>query len=161
MTASTSPASFTVASNRRARYDYGIIDTFEAGIVLRGSEVKSLRLGHVQLADAFARVIDGEVWLDGVHIPPYTNAHGVGAHDPDRSRKLLLHAKEIERLRDEVARERYALVPLALYFKDGRVKVEIGMGKGRRRTDKRQAMAERDSKREMDRALGRQAKGRD
>ena len=82
MSASTSPASFTVASNRRARYDYGIVDTFEAGIVLQGSEVKSLRLGHVQLADAFARVIDGEVWLDGVHIPPYTNAHGVGAHDP-------------------------------------------------------------------------------
>jgi SsrA-binding protein len=161
MSAPTSPASVTVASTRRARYDYGIVDTFEAGIVLRGSEVKSLRLGHVQLVDAFARVIDGEVWLDGVHIPPYTNAHGVGAHDPDRSRKLLLHAKEIERLRDEVARERYALVPLALYFKDGRVKVEIGMGKGRRRTDKRQAMAERDSKREMDRALGRQAKGRD
>jgi SsrA-binding protein len=151
----------TIASNRRARYDYAIVDTFEAGIVLRGSEVKSLRLGHVQLADAFARVINGEVWLDGVHIPPYTNAHGVGAHDPDRPRKLLLHAKEIERLRDEVARERYALVPLAMYFKDGRVKVELGMGKGRRRTDKRQALAERDSKREIDRALGRRAKGRD
>ena len=130
--------------------------------MLRGSEVKSLRLGHVQLADAFARVIDGEVWLDGVHIPPYTNAHGVGAHDPDRSRKLLLHAKEIERLRDEVARERYALVPArpVLQGRPGEGRARHGQGP-RERTDKRQAMAERDSKREMDRALGRQAKGRD
>ena len=142
----------TVATNRRARHDYEILETFEAGIVLRGSEVKSLRLGHVQLADAYARVIDGEVWLDGVHIPPYTNAHGVGAHDPDRSRKLLLHAKEIERLRDEVARERYALVPLAFYFKDGRVKVELGVCKGKTGVDKRDDIAEREAKREMDRA---------
>jgi len=147
--------SANIASNRRARYDYSIVDTFECGIVLRGSEVKSLRLGHVQLADAYARVIDGEVWLDGVHIPPYSNAHGVGAHDPDRPRKLLLHAKEIERLRDEVARERYALVPLAFYFKDGRVKVELALARGRNVVDKRHSMAERDAKREIERATRR------
>jgi SsrA-binding protein len=149
-----------IASNRRARFDYAILDTVEAGIVLQGSEVKSLRLGHVQLADAYARVLDGAIWLDGVHIPPYQFAHGIGAHDPDRSRKLLLHAKEIERIASEVARERLSMVPLSLYFKDGRVKVELGIGRGRRRVDKRDALAERDSKREIDRALGRQAKGR-
>ncbi len=149
-----------IASNRRARFDYAIVDTIETGIVLQGSEVKSLRLGHVQLADAYARVIDGAVWLDGVHIPPYQFAHGIGSHDPDRSRKLLLHSKEIERIGSQVARERLSMVPLALYFKDGRVKVELGIGRGRRRADKRSVLAERDSKREIERALGRQAKGR-
>jgi SsrA-binding protein len=149
-----------IASNRRARYDYAITDTVETGIVLKGSEVKSLRLGHVQIADAFARFLDNGIWLDGVHIPPYAFAHGVGAHDPSRSRKLLMHAREIERLSADVAKERLAMVPLSLYFKDGRVKVELGIGKGRRRADKRDAMAERDSKREIERAMGRQAKGR-
>ena len=151
--------SANIASNRRARYDYSIVDTFECGIVLRGSEVKSLRLGHVQLADAYARVIDGEVWLDGVHIPPYSNAHGVGAHDPDRPRKLLLHAKEIERLRDEVARERYALVPWRSTSRTAGSRSSWGWARAAGSTDKRQAMAERDSKREMERALGRQRKG--
>ena len=139
----------SIASNRRARYDYSIVETFECGIVLRGSEVKSLRLGHVQLADAYARVIDGEVWLDGVHIPPYSNAHGVGAHDPDRTRKLLLHAKEIERLGDEVARERYALVPLAMYFKDGRAKVELAIARDKNLYDKRQTLKPADAEREL------------
>jgi SsrA-binding protein len=149
-----------IASNRRARFDYDIIDTVETGIVLQGSEVKSLRLGQVRLTDAYARVLDNSVWLDGVHIPPYQFAHGIGAHDPDRSRKLLLHAKEIQRLGSEVARERLSMVPLSLYFKDGRVKVELGIGRGRRRVDKRDALAERDSKREIERAMGRQRKGR-
>jgi len=149
-----------IASNRRARHDYAIVDEVECGIVLSGSEVKSLREGHVQLADAFARIIRGQVWLDGVHIPPYQFAHGVGAHDPNRTRKLLLHAREIERLDARVSREHLAMVPLSLYFKEGRVKVSLGIGKGRKRTDKRNAMAERDSQREMQRALGRQAKGR-
>ena len=149
-----------IASNRRARYDYGIVDSVETGIVLQGSEVKSLRLGHVQIADGYARVIDGAVWLDGMHIPPYQFAQGVGSHDPDRSRKLLMHRREIERIGAQVARERLAMVPLALYFKDGRVKVELGIGRGRRRADKRDAMAERDSQREIERALGRQRKGR-
>jgi SsrA-binding protein len=148
-----------IASNRRARHDYFISESIECGIVLQGSEVKSLRLGHVQLADAYARVQNGEVWLEGVHIPPYQFAHGVGAHDPDRPRKLLLHANEVQRLASEVARERLSLVPLALYFRDGRVKVDLGVGKGRRKADKRTAIAERDSQREIQRALGRQAKG--
>ncbi|MGD9999372.1 MAG: SsrA-binding protein SmpB [Ilumatobacteraceae bacterium] len=150
-----------IASNRRARHDYAIDDTIECGIVLQGSEVKSLREGQVRLADAYARIIRGQVWLDGVHIPPYQFAHGIGAHDPDRARKLLLHEHEIERLAARVAQERVALVPLALYFKDGRVKVELGVGKGRRKGDKRQAMAERDTQLEMQRALGRQRKGMD
>src|SRR6476619_1230074 len=148
-----------IASNRRARHDYGILDEVEAGLVLRGSEVKSLRLGHVQLADAFARWSDGELWLEGVHIAPYEFANGVGAHDPDRRRKLLLHRDEIDRLQARIAQERLALVPLRLYFRDGRAKVELGLAKGRRKGDKRQALAERDSKREMERALGRQRKG--
>lgn len=148
-----------IASNRRARHDYEILDSVEAGIVLQGSEVKSLRLGQVQLADAYARVRDGEVWMDGVHIAPYQFSSGVGAHDPDRSRKLLLHRVEIDRLADRLARERLTLVPLDMYFRDGRAKVELGLAKGRTKGDKRQAIAERDSAREIERALGRTAKG--
>lgn len=150
-----------IASNRRARHDYSILDTIEAGIVLSGSEVKALREGHAQLADAFARIIRGQVWLDGVHIPPYQMAKGFGAHDPDRARKLLLHAREIEKLDRMVANEHLSLIPLALYFKDGRVKVELGMAKGRRKADKRQVLAERDSKMEIAKALGRRAKGKE
>lgn len=148
-----------IASNRRARHDYAIVDEVECGIVLTGSEVKALREGHVQIADSFARIINGQVWLDGMHIPPYQFAHGVGAHDPNRGRKLLLHRREIERLRDEIQRERLTLVPLSLYFLDGRVKVGLGLGRGRKKADKRQAIAERDSQLEMQRAMGRQRKG--
>lgn len=150
-----------IASNRRARRDYDIIETFETGIVLSGSEVKSLREGHAQVADSYARVINGQIWLDGVHIPPYQNAHGIGAHDPDRERKLLLHRREIDKLSHTIQIEHLALVLLSMYFKEGRVKVELGLGRGRKKGDKRQAMAERDSKREMARAMVRQAKGRD
>lgn len=149
-----------VASNRRARHDYAIVDTIEAGIVLQGSEVKSIREGQVRLADAYARVINGAVWLDGVHIPPYQFAHGIGAHDPDRARKLLLHRREIDKLAARVAQERMSLVPLSLYFVDGRVKVELGMGFGRKHADKRHVIAERDSQREIDRALARQRSGK-
>jgi SsrA-binding protein len=152
---STSP----IAANRRARRDYTVLDTVEAGLMLRGSEVKSLRLGHVQLADGFARWSEGELWLEGVHIAPYAFANGVGAHDPDRRRKLLLHRDEIDRLQARIAQERLALVPLRLYFRDGRAKVELGLAKGRHKADKRQLMAERDSQREIERALGRQRKG--
>ena len=150
-----------IASNRKARRDYAILDVVEAGLVLSGSEVKSLRSGHVQLTDAYARMRGGEVWMEGVHIAPYTFAVGVGAHDPDRPRKLLLHRGEIDRLKSQIDQERVALVPLALYFKDGRAKVELGIAKGRTKGDKRQAMAERDSKREIERALGRTRKGMD
>jgi SsrA-binding protein len=150
-----------IASNRKARHDYAILDTVETGIVLQGSEVKVLRQGHLQMADAYARVLNGAIWLDGIHIPPYQFAHGVGAHDPDRPRKLLLHRREIERIADEVARERLSLVPLAFYFVGGKVKVELAMARGRKKADKRNAMAERDAQRDIARALGRQAKGRD
>ncbi len=148
-----------IASNRRARHDYSVLDTVEAGLVLSGSEVKSLRLGQVQMADAYARYSDGELWLEGVHVAPYQFAIGVGAHNPDRRRKLLLHRDQIERLQARVAQERLALVPLSLYFKEGRAKVELALGKGRQRADKRQAIAERDSKREIERAIGRRNKG--
>ena len=150
-----------IASNRRARRDYDIIDAFETGIMLSGSEVKALREGHAQVADAYARIINGQVWLDGVHIPPYQFAHGVGAHDPDRARKLLMHRREIDKLAHQVAVEHLALIPLSLYFKEGRVKVELGIGRGRKKADKRNALAERDVKMEMAKALGRQAKGRE
>jgi SsrA-binding protein len=150
-----------IASNRKARRDYTILDVIEAGLVLSGSEVKSLRTGHVQLTDAYARLRGGEIWMEGVHIAPYQFAVGVGAHDPDRPRKLLLNRGEIDRLKAQVDQDRVALVPLALYFKDGRAKVELGIGKGRTKGDKRQAMAERDSKREIERALGRSRKGMD
>jgi SsrA-binding protein len=150
-----------IASNRKARHDYSILDTFETGIVLQGSEVKVLRQGHLQMADAYARVLNGAIWLDGIHIPPYQFAHGVGAHDPNRSRKLLLHSREIERIGADVAKERLALVPLSFYFKGGTVKVELALARGRTKGDKRNAMAERDAQRDMARAMGRQAKGRD
>jgi SsrA-binding protein len=148
-----------LATNRKARHDYEILGVVEAGIVLFGSEVKSLRAGQVQLVDAYARVIDNEIWLDGVHISPYRFAVGVGAHDPDRPRKLLLNRQEIDRLHDRVARERLSLVPLALKLVDGRVKVELALARGRRKGDKRQVIAERDVQREMQRAIGRQRKG--
>ena len=148
-----------VARNRKARHDYTILDTVEAGIVLAGSEVKSLRQGHVQLADAYARLRNGELWMEGVHIAPYSFATGVGAHDPDRPRKLLLHREQIDKLGSRVAQEQLTLVPLSIYFKDGRAKVELALARGRRKGDKRQAIAERDAAREAAKAIGRQRKG--
>jgi SsrA-binding protein len=150
-----------VASNRRARHDYAILETFEAGLILRGGEVKSLRAGHVQLADAYAYVKDRECWLEGVHIAPYAFSTGFDAPDPDRSRKLLMHASEIDELGRRIARERLTLVPLSIYFRDGRAKVELGLARGRRKGDHRQAMAARDAARDIARALGRQRKGMD
>jgi SsrA-binding protein len=148
-----------VASNRQARRDYEILDTVECGIVLRGSEVKSLRESKVQLAEAHARLIHGEVWLLGLHISPYSHAFGADGHVPGRDRKLLLHRGEIERLRARLERERLALVPLSIYFKDGRAKVELGVGRGRRSFDKRQAIAARDAARDADRSLARTRRG--
>ena len=150
-----------IASNRRARHDYTILESLEAGIVLTGSEVKALREGHAQIGDAFARILRGQVWIDGMHIPPYQYGHGVGAHDPNRERKLLMHRREIDRLAHQIAVEHLALVPLSMYFKDGRVKVELGVARGRKKADKRQVLAERDSKMEIAKALGRQRKGTD
>src|SRR5947208_10622617 len=142
-----------VASNRGARYDYDVVETFECGIVLTGSEVKSIRDGKIQPKDAFARVQDGELWLHGVHISPYAYAHGANAHDPDRVRKLLLHRAEIDELTGRTQQESLTLVPLSVYFKEGRAKVELGLAKGRPRYDKRQAIAKRDAAREAERAM--------
>jgi len=142
----------TVASNRRARHDYDILDTFELGIVLQGSEVKSLREGKAQLADSYARVIDGELWLFGMHIPPWQFAAGFGAHDPDRRRKLLAHRKEIDELMGLTQQQALTLVPLSLYFHHGRAKVQLALAKGRRLHDKRQAILSREADREASRA---------
>src|SRR6266542_1229245 len=139
----------TVASNRRARHDYEILDTFEAGIQLRGSEVKTLREGRASLQDAYAEVERGEVVLH-MQIPTYSHT-GYEGHEPNRPRKLLLHRKEIDQLARRVAERGLTLVPLRLYFKQQLVKVELGVAKGRRAYDKRQAIAQRDAAREMDR----------
>jgi SsrA-binding protein len=148
-----------VAQNRKARHDYDILDTFECGIVLVGSEVKSLREAKVQLRDSHARVEHGEVWLHGVHISPYLFATGRDAHDPDRKRKLLLHRKEIAELAARTQQEALTLVPLSIYFKDGRAKVEIGLARGRKLYDKRAAIAKRDVERELNRARRGREKG--
>lgn len=153
------PGTKLIASNRVARRNYAIDDTVEAGLVLVGSEVKSMREAQVQLADSYARIRDGEAWLEGVHVAPYLFAVGIGAHDPDRPRKLLLHRDEIRRLKARVDQERVSIVPLSLYFKDGRVKVELGIGKGRTKDDKRQAIAARDMQRDVEREMGRYRKG--
>lgn len=138
-----------IASYRRAYRDYEIVETYEAGLVLTGSEVKSLREGHAQIAEGYARVQRGELWLDGIHIPPYTNAIGFGAHDPDRRRKLLMNRAEIDKLDQRVAQGGFTIVPLRLYWKNGRAKIELGLAKGRSKGDKRQHMAERDAEREI------------
>lgn len=140
-----------VATNRQARFNYEILDTFEAGIALRGSEVKSLRAGHVQLKDSYADIRNGEVWLVNAHISPYSFAEN-GGHDPERQRKLLLHRREIDRLFGRIREEGLTLVPILIYFTDGKAKVELGLGKGKRRHDKRQAIVERQQQREMARA---------
>jgi SsrA-binding protein len=143
-----------VVSNRRARHDYEILDTYEAGIVLQGSEVKALRSGHGNLQDSFARLEGGEVWLYGMHVQPWQFA-GPRAPDPDRRRKLLLHRAEIDRLIGTIKQEGLTLVPLQVYFFGGLAKVEIGLAKGRRKYDKRQVLAERDAKRDVERELRR------
>lgn len=148
-----------IASNRKARHDYAILDTFEAGIVLQGTEVKSLREGRASLVDAFATVDDGEVWLRNVHIPEYVQGTWTN-HAPRRTRKLLLHKKEILRLIGKSKESGLSLVPLSMYFKDGKVKVELALAKGKKSYDKRQDLAKRDAQREMARAAGRAAKGR-
>ena len=141
-----------MAQNRRARHDYEVLDTFECGIVLQGSEVKSLRDGKVQLRDAYARVEGGELWLFGVHVAPYAFATGVGGHDPDRRRKLLVHRRQIDELLGRTRQEGLTLVPLSMYFKDGRAKVELALARGRKTYDKRHAIAARDAAREVERA---------
>ncbi len=138
-------------TNRRARHDYLVLDTWECGIVLEGAEVKSLREGRANLQDAYARVDDGEVWLFGLHVSPYVYSRG--DLDPVRRRKLLLHRREIAEIERGTETKGNTLVPLRVYFKDGRAKVELALARGKRAYDKRQALAERDAKREAERAL--------
>ncbi|GAA4871110.1 SsrA-binding protein SmpB [Pseudonocardia benzenivorans] len=148
-----------IAQNRRARHDYSILDTYEAGVALMGTEVKSLRLGRASLADAFATIDDGEVWLRGLHIPEYTHGSWTN-HEPRRTRKLLLHRAEIERLVGKTREGGLTLVPLSLYFNEGKVKCEVALAKGKKSYDKRQDLAKRDAEREVRREFGRAAKGR-
>jgi SsrA-binding protein len=143
-----------IASNRRARHDYTIEDTVEAGLVLTGTEVKSLRAGRASLVDGFGQITDGEAWLHGVHIPEYTQGTWTN-HEPRRIRKLLLHRKEIDKLASSVNERGLTLVPLSLYFSDGKAKVELGLARGKRTYDKRQDLAKRDAAREVERALRR------
>ena len=149
-----------IASNRKARHDYAILDTYEAGLVLKGTEVKTLREGKANMADSFGLVERSEVFLHHVHIPEYTQGSWTN-HEPRRIRKLLLHAREIAKIEDKLKETGLALVPLSMYFKDGKVKVEIGIGRGKKLYDKRQDMAKRDAEKEIRRALGRRNKGMD
>jgi SsrA-binding protein len=142
-----------VATNRRARHDFEILETLECGIVLTGSEVKSLREGNAQIAESYARVDGDELWLFQMHIPPWAFAVGFGSHDPDRKRKLLVHRREINEWKMEVATQSLTIVPLKLYFKDGRAKVELGLAKGRKQQDRREALKKRDAERDMARAV--------
>ncbi len=150
-----------VAQNRKARHDYHVLETYECGIALQGSEVKSLRDGKVQLRDSYARVEGGEAWLYGVHVSPYAMATGFGAHEPDRRRKLLLHRRELDELAERTTQESLTLVPLSIYFKDGRAKVELALARGRKTYDKRHAIAERDAARDIERAAARGRRGED
>lgn len=147
-----------IAKNRKATHEYDVLETFEAGIALTGTEVRSLRDNHCQMTDSFALVRGGEVWLHNVHIPRYLNGTYNNA-DPDRARKLLLHKREIARLDAALREKGLALVPLKMYFdENGRVKVELAIARGKKLHDKRASMAERDSRREIERALKRRSR---
>jgi SsrA-binding protein len=143
-----------IARNRRALHDYHVEDTIEAGLVLTGTEVKSLRLGRASLADGFAQITDGEAWLHNVHIPEYIRGTWTN-HAPRRIRKLLLHRSEIDRLVSKIQEQGLTLIPLELYFKDGNVKVELALARGKKTYDKRQDLAKRDATREIERAMRR------
>lgn len=158
MTATQESPDRLVAQNRRARYDYTVLDTIEAGIVLAGTEVKSLRNGKASLAESFATIDNGEVWVRQLHIPPYEQGNRAN-HDPVRSRKLLLHRLEIQKLHRSVAQKGNTLVPLKLYFVRGRAKLLLGICKGKKTHDKRDAIADRDAKREISRAKRRGERG--
>jgi SsrA-binding protein len=147
-----------IASNRKARHDYHVEDTWEAGLVLMGTEVKSLRQGRATLVDGFAEIDDHEVWLHGVHIPEYTQGTWTN-HAARRRRKLLLNKSEIAKIERKITDKGYTLVPLSLYFKDGRAKVEIALARGKKSYDKRHALAERQADREKEQAVGRRLKG--
>lgn len=143
-----------IARNRRARHDYHIEDTYEAGLVLTGTEVKSLRAGRASLTEAYGQLTGDELWLHGLHIPQYAQGTWTN-HEPRRARKLLLHRKEIDRLASQVAERGFTIVPLSLYFSGGKAKVELALARGKRTYDKRHDLAQRDAAREVDRALRR------
>lgn len=147
-----------IATNRKARHDYLIEDTFEAGLVLTGSEIKAIRAGQVNLRDSYATIRDGEPWLINAHIAPYKQA-SYQNHEPRRDRKLLLHRREINRLTGKLQEKGLTLVPLQLYLKDSWAKVQLGLGRGKKSYDKRQTLRERDDRRQMARVLGRRQKG--
>jgi SsrA-binding protein len=147
-----------IAQNKKARHDYHIEDTYEAGLVLMGTEVKSLRMGRASLADGFVDIEDHEAWLHGVHIPEYTQGTWTN-HAARRKRKLLLNRHEIDKIERRVNEKGLTVIPLALYFLDGRAKVEIALAKGKKSWDKRHSLAERQANREKEQALGRRAKG--
>lgn len=148
----------TIATNRKARHDYNILETYECGMVLVGTEVKSLREGKASLVDAFATIDDGEVWLRNLHIPEYSRGHWTN-HSPRRVRKLLLHRREIDTLTGKVRDGNKTLVPLSLYFKNGHLKCELGLAQGKQAYDKRQDIKRRTEEREIVRDLGRRVKG--
>ena len=150
----TSTATRLIAENRRARFDFEFLERIEAGLVLSGTEVKAAREGKVQLAGAYAEIRDGEAWLVGVSIAEYDAGGGLG-HEPERDRKLLLHRREIDSLYGKVRERGLTLVPTRMYFKDGRAKVELALARGRERYDKRRAIADREAKRQVERALRR------
>lgn len=141
-----------VASNRKARHNYAVVDTVEAGLVLTGSEVKSLRAGRMELKDSYGHIDRGEAFLVGAHIAPYDFSRE-GGHEPERARKLLMHRKEIDRLAGQIAEKGLTLVPLQVYFKDGRAKVELALARGKTSYDKRETLKERDARREIDREI--------
>jgi len=147
-----------VVSNRRARHDYHVLEKHEAGIVLRGTEVKSLRAGHIVLKDSYADIVGSELYLIGAHINPYEQGTAWN-HEPERPRKLLMHKREIDRLGAQVAEKGLTLVPLSVYFKEGKAKVEIGLCRGKQTIDKRRTIQDREVKREMDRAVKEVRKG--
>ena len=149
-----------IASNRKARHDYHILETVEAGLVLTGTEVKSLRAGRASIKEAYARVAEGEIHLVGAHIPEYSHGNRTN-HEPTRARKLLLHRREIDRLQGRVLEKGCTLVPLRLYWRAGRAKVEIALVRGKREHDRREDVAKREAQREMDRAVSRRIKGQD
>jgi SsrA-binding protein len=146
------PGEKLIAENRKARHEYHLLERVEAGLVLTGSEVKSLRAGQAQLQRAFADIRDGELWLVGAHIAPYEQA-AIESHDPDRDRKLLLHRREIDSLKGKVQERGFTLVPTRLYFKDGRAKVELALAKGKDVRDRRREISKRESDRQIERAL--------
>ncbi|HWE61919.1 MAG TPA: SsrA-binding protein SmpB [Chloroflexota bacterium] len=154
------PREQTVAGNRRVYHDYFVDETIEAGLVLTGTEVKSVRAGHVNLREAYARVENREVWLYNAHISPYSHGNRYN-HEPNRPRKLLLHRNEIMRLKQTVQKKGVTLVPVRIYFKRNHAKVELGLGRGKKLYDKRDSIAERDAKREIERALRSRSSGRD